>query len=145
MKKIIAAALLAALLLSGCGEQRDGEDVPFAKAQLIELRDAAGEEVLSITDSEEIEEFVSALEMDSWSPAAIPQDAALLCTVEFYQEKTVKLGQTQPEGWDLVLRMELYEGGVIAVELLSTTMALELTPSAAEYLEGLLPLKAQEK
>lgn len=139
MKKIIAAALLAALLLSGCGEQRDGEDVPFAKAQLIELRDAAGEEVLSITDSEEIEEFVSALEMDSWSPAAIPQDAALLCTVEFYQEKTVKLGQTQPEGWDLVLRMELYEGGVIAVELLSTTMALELTPSAAEHLEGLLP------
>lgn len=139
MKKIIATALLAALLLSGCGEQRDGEDVPFAKAQLIELRDAAGEEVLSITDSEEIEEFVSALEMDSWSPAAIPQDAALLCTAEFYQEKTVKLGQTQPEGWDLVLRMELYEGGVIAVELLSTTMALELTPSAAEYLEGLLP------
>ena len=139
MKKIIAAALLAALLLSGCGEQRDGEDVPFAKAQLIELRDAAGEEVLSITDSEEIEEFVSALEMDSWSPAAIPQDAALLCTAEFYQEKTVKLGQTQPEGWDLVLRMELYEGGFIAVELLSTTMALELTPSAAEHLEGLLP------
>ena len=139
MKRIIAAALLAALLLSGCGEQRDGEDVPFAKAQLIELRDAAGEEVLSITDSEEIEEFVSALEMDSWSPAAIPQDAALLCTAEFYQEKTVKLGQTQPEGWDLVLRLELYEGGVIAVELLSTTMALELTPSAAEYLEGLLP------
>ena len=139
MKKIIAAALLAALLLSGCGEQRDGEDVPFAKAQLIELRDAAGEEVLSITDSEEIEEFVSALETESWLPAGLPEDAKLLCTVEFYQEKTVKLGQTQPEGWDLVLWMELYEGGVIAVELLSTTMALELTPSAAEYLEGLLP------
>lgn len=139
MKKIVAAALLAALLLSGCGEQRDGEDVPFAKAQLIELRDAAGEEVLSITDSEEIEEFVSALETESWLPAGLPEDAKLLCTAEFYQEKTVKLGQTQPEGWDLVLRMELYEGGVIAVELLSTTMALELTPSAAEYLEGLLP------
>ena len=138
MKKIIAAALLAALLLSGCGEQR-GEDVPFAKAQLIELRDAAGEEVLSITDSEEIEEFVIALEMESWLPAGLPEDAKLLCTAEFYQEKTVKLGQTQPEGWDLVLRLELYEGGVIAVELLSTTMALELTPSAAEYLEGLLP------
>lgn len=139
MKRIIAAALLAALLLSGCGEQRDGEDVPFAKAQLIELRDAAGEEVLSITDSEEIEEFVIALEMESWLPAGLPEDAKLLCTAEFYQEKTVKLGQTQPEGWDLVLRLELYEGGVIAVELLSTTMALELTPSAAEYLEGLLP------
>ena len=139
MKRIIAAALLAALLLSGCGEQRDGEDVPFAKAQLIELRDAAGEEVLSITDSEELEEFVSALETESWLPAGLPEDAKLLCTAEFYQEKTVKLGQTQPEGWDLVLRLELYEGGVIAVELLSTTMALELTPSAAEYLEGLLP------
>ena len=139
MKRIIAAALLAALLLSGCGEQRDGEDVPFAKAQLIELRDAAGEEVLSITDSEEIEEFASALETESWLPAGLPEDAKLLCTAEFYQEKTVKLGQTQPEGWDLVLRLELYEGGVIAVELLSTTMALELTPSAAEYLEGLLP------
>lgn len=139
MKKIIAAALLAALLLSGCAAAQDDLEGAATKAQAIEIRDAAGEEVLSITDSEEIEEFVSALEMDSWSPAAIPQDAALLCTAEFYQEKTVKLGQTQPEGWDLVLRLELYEGGVIAVELLSTTMALELTPSAAEYLEGLLP------
>lgn len=139
MKRIIAAALLAALLLSGCAAAQDDLEGAATKAQAIEIRDAAGEEVLSITDSEEIEEFVSALEMDSWSPAAIPQDAALLCTAEFYQEKTVKLGQTQPEGWDLVLRMELYEGGVIAVELLSTTMALELTPSAAEYLEGLLP------
>ena len=139
MKRIIAAALLAALLLSGCAAAQDDLEGAATKAQAIEIRDAAGEEVLSITDSEEIEEFVSALEMDSWSPAAIPQDAALLCTAEFYQEKTVKLGQTQPEGWDLVLRMELYEGGVIAVELLSRTMALELTPSAAEYLEGLLP------
>lgn len=139
MKRIIAAALLAALLLSGCAAAQDDLEGAATKAQAIEIRDAEGEEILSITDSEEIEEFVSALEMDSWSPAAIPQDAALLCTVEFYQEKTVKLGQTQPEGWDLVLRMELYEGGVIAVELLSTTMALELTPSAAEYLEGLLP------
>ena len=139
MKRIIAAALLAALLLSGCAAAQDDLEGAATKAQAIEIRDAEGEEILSITDSEEIEEFVSALEMDSWSPAAIPQDAALLCTAEFYQEKTVKLGQTQPEGWDLVLRMELYEGGVIAVELLSTTMALELTPSAAEHLEGLLP------
>ena len=139
MKRIIASALLAALLLSGCAAAQDDLEGAATKAQAIEIRDAEGEEILSITDSEEIEEFVSALEMDSWSPAAIPQDAALLCTAEFYQEKTVKLGQTQPEGWDLVLRMELYEGGVIAVELLSTTMALELTPSAAEHLEGLLP------
>ena len=139
MKRIIAAALLAALLLSGCAAAQDDLEGAAAKAQAIEIRDAEGEEVLSITDSEEIEDFVSALETESWLPAGLPEDAKLLCTAEFYQEKTVKLGQTQPEGWDLVLRMELYEGGVIAVELLSTTMALELTPSAAEYLEGLLP------
>lgn len=139
MKRIIAAALLAALLLSGCAAAQDDLEGAAAKAQAIEIRDAEGEEVLSITDSEEIEDFVSALETESWLPAGLPEDAKLLCTAEFYQEKTVKLGQTQPEGWDLVLRLELYEGGVIAVELLSTTMALELTPSAAEYLEGLLP------
>lgn len=139
MKRIIAAALLAALLLSGCAAAQDDLEGAATKAQAIEIRDAEGEEILSITDSEEIEEFVSALETESWLPAGLPEDAALLCTAEFYQEKTVKLGQTQPEGWDLVLRMELYEGGVIAVELLSTTMALELTPSAAEHLEGLLP------
>ena len=139
MKRIVAAALLAALLLSGCAAAQDDLEGAAAKAQAIEIRDAEGEEVLSITDSEEIEDFVSALETESWLPAGLPEDAKLLCTAEFYQEKTVKLGQTQPEGWDLVLRLELYEGGVIAVELLSTTMALELTPSAAEYLEGLLP------
>lgn len=144
MKKIIAAALLAALLLSGCGEQR-GEDVPFAKAQLIELRDAAGEEVLSITDSEEIEEFVSALEMDSWSPAAIPQDAALLCTAEFYQEKTVKLGQTPSGELYRTLGLKVYEGGFLTLVLEEVALAFEIPPSAAEYLEGLLPLKAQEK
>ena len=139
MKRIIAAALLAALLLSGCGEQRDGEDVPFAKAQLIELRDAAGEEVLSITDSEEIEEFVSALEMDSWSPAAIPQDAALLCTAEFYQEKTVKLGQTPSGELYRTLGLKVYEGGFLTLVLEEAALAFEIPPSAAEYLEGLLP------
>lgn len=139
MKRIIAAALLAALLLSGCAAPQGDLEGAATKAQAIEIRDAEGEEILSITGSKEIEEFVSALETERWLPAGLPEDAKLLCTAEFYQEKTVKLGQTQPEGWDLVLRLELYEGGVIAVELLSTTMALELTPSAAEHLEGLLP------
>ena len=139
MRRTVIGALLIALLLSGCGAAGDGPDGAAPKAQLIEIRDAAGEELLRITDGAQIEEFVCALETESWLPAGLPEDAKLLCTAEFYQEKTVKLGQTQPEGWDLVLRMELYEGGVIAVELLSTTMALELTPSAAEYLEGLLP------
>lgn len=139
MKKIIAAALLAALLLSGCGEQRDGEDVPFAKAQLIELRDAAGEEVLSITDSEEIEEFVSALETESWLPAGLPEDAKLLCTVEFYQEKTVKLGQTPSGELYRTLGLKVYEGGFLTLVLEEVALAFEIPPSAAEHLEGLLP------
>ena len=138
MKRIIAAALLAALLLSGCGEQR-GEDVPFAKAQLIELRDAAGEEVLSITDSEEIEEFVSALETESWLPAGLPEDAALLCTAEFYQEKTVKLGQTPSGELYRTLGLKVYEGGFLTLVLEEVALAFEIPPSAAEYLEGLLP------
>lgn len=139
MKKIIAAALLAALLLSGCGEQRDGEDVPFAKAQLIELRDAAGEEVLSITDSEEIEEFVSALETESWLPAGLPEDAGPLCTVEFYQEKTVKLGQTPSGELYRTLGLKVYEGGFLTLVLEEVALAFEIPPSAAEHLEGLLP------
>ena len=139
MKRIIAAALLAALLLSGCGEQRDGEDVPFAKAQLIELRDAAGEEVLSITDSEEIEEFASALETESWLPAGLPEDAKLLCTAEFYQEKTVKLGQTPSGELYRTLGLKVYEGGFLTLVLEEVALAFEITPSAAEHLEGLLP------
>lgn len=139
MKRIIAAALLAALLLSGCGEQRDGEDVPFAKAQLIELRDAAGEEVLSITDSEEIEEFVSALETESWLPAGLPEDAGPLCTVEFYQEKTVKLGQTPSGELYRTLGLKVYEGGFLTLVLEEVALAFEIPPSAAEHLEGLLP------
>lgn len=139
MKKIVAAALLAALLLSGCGEQRDGEDVPFAKAQLIELRDAAGEEVLSITDSEEIEEFASALETESWLPAGLPEDAKLLCTAEFYQEKTVKLGQTPSGELYRTLGLKVYEGGFLTLVLEEVALAFEIPPSAAEYLEGLLP------
>ena len=139
MKKIIAAALLAALLLSGCGEQRGGEDVPFAKAQLIELRDAAGEEVLSITDSEEIEDFVSALETESWLPAGLPEDAKLLCTAEFYQEKTVKLGQTPSGELYRTLGLKVYEGGFLTLVLEEVALAFEIPPSAAEHLEGLLP------
>ena len=79
MKRIIAAALLAALLLSGCAAAQDDLEGAAAKAQAIEIRDAEGEEVLSITDSEEIEDFVSALETESWPPcrAAGGRQAAL--------------------------------------------------------------------
>ena len=139
MKKIIAAALLAALLLSGCAAAQDDLEGAATKAQAIEIRDAEGEEILSITDSEEIEEFVSALEMDSWSPAAIPQDAALLCTAEFYQEKTVKLGQTPSGELYRTLGLKVYEGGFLTLVLEEVALAFEIPPSAAEYLEGLLP------
>lgn len=139
MKRIIAAALLAALLLSGCAAAQDDLEGAAAKAQAIEIRDAEGEEVLSITDSEEIEEFVIALEMDGWSPAAIPQDAALLCTVEFYQEGTVKLGQTPSGELYRTLGLKVYEGGFLTLVLEEAALAFEIPPSAAEYLEGLLP------
>lgn len=139
MKKIVAAALLAALLLSGCAAAQDDLEGAAAKAQAIEIRDAEGEEVLSITDSKEIEEFVSALEMDGWSPAAIPQDAALLCTAEFYQEGTVKLGQTPSGELYRTLGLKVYEGGFLTLVLEEVALAFEIPPSAAEYLEGLLP------
>lgn len=139
MKRIIAAALLAALLLSGCGAAQDDLEGAATKAQAIEIRDAEGEEILSITDSKEIEEFVSALEMDSWSPAAIPQDAGPLCTVEFYQEKTVKLGQTPSGELYRTLGLKVYEGGFLTLVLEEVALAFEIPPSAAEHLEGLLP------
>ena len=138
MRRTVIGALLIALLLSGCGAAGEGPDGAAPQTQLTEIRDAAGEELLHITDGAQIEEFVCALETESWLPAGLPEDAGLLCTAELYQEQTVKLGQTQPGGWTSPLRLEVYEGGVIAVELLSATMAFELTQAAAEYLEGLV-------
>ena len=77
--------------------------------------------------------------MDSWSPAAIPQDAALLCTAEFYQEKTVKLGQTPSGELYRTLGLKVYEGGFLTLVLEEVALAFEIPPSAAEHLEGLLP------
>ena len=96
MKRIIAAALLAALLLSGCAAAQDDLEGAAAKAQAIEIRDAEGEEVLSITDSKEIEEFVSALEMDELEPRRHPAGRRAALHGGILSGKDGEAGQTRP-------------------------------------------------
>lgn len=133
MRREILLGLSAALLLSvftGCGIQRmPPADETDGKAMQVEKLDAAGETVFLLEDDAAAQAFFD----DYLGFDDVPKDdvdaAALtpVCTYIVFQEATVHAGQTEPSGWDEILRYTLYED--------SDIVTLEIVPEMAEKLD----------
>lgn len=87
MKKPLALfALLCALLLSGCQTALLPRDAA-ARAQRVEIADAAAGESLDVLESERsLEAFVEALKLEDWQMAELPEGAELEGLFTLYQE-----------------------------------------------------------
>ena len=103
MKKILIAFVAILTLLCGCQAKENtnafdyGDDI--AKAQEIAVISADTSEVVdTITDTEKIEDFVSALNLDQWELKTLPDNAAEIGSFNLAQEETIKLGQTDTDG-----------------------------------------------
>lgn len=143
MKRIfLMIATVLALLLSGCQSNHETDCSAYrddmAKAQEIAVVSADTAEVKdTITDTKEIEDFVSALHVDQWELGTLPDKASEIGAFGLAQQKTIQLGQTDTDGtlYD-VATIILYDGNYIRVEMDGFNMTFAVSKDTAEYLNG---------
>ncbi len=140
MKKILITLVVILTLLCGCQAKENtnasdyGDDI--SKAQEIAVISPDTEEVIdTITDTKEIEDFVSALNIDQWELKTLPDETSEIGSFELAQEETIKLGQTDTEGtlYDIAT-ITLYTGTYIRFEIGGFDMTFEVSEDTADYL-----------
>ena len=142
MKKILITLVAILALICGCQANENtntsdyGDDI--SKAQEIAVISPDTAEVIdTITDTEEIKNFVSALNLDQWELKTLPDEAAIIGSFGLAQEKTIKLGQTDTDGtlYDIAT-ITLYNGDYISFEIGGLDMTFEVSEDTADYLNG---------
>ena len=142
MKKILILSAAILVLLCGCQANEEtnasdyGDDI--SKAQEIAVISPDTSEVIdTITDTEEIKDFVSALNLDQWELKALPDEASEIGSFGLAQEETIKLGQTDTDGtlFDIAA-ITLYSGNFIGFEIGGLDMTFEVSEDTADYLNG---------
>lgn len=142
MKKILITLVAILTLLCGCQAKENtnasdyGDDI--SKAQEIAVISPDTEEVIdTITDTKEIEDFVSALNIDQWELKTLPDETSEIGSFGLAQEETIKLGQTDTEGilYDIAT-ITLYTGTYIRFEIGGFDMTFEVSEDTADYLNG---------
>ena len=142
MKKILILSAAILVLLCGCQANEEtnasdyGDDI--SKAQEIAVISPDTSEVIdTITDIEEIKDFVSALNLDQWELKTLPDKASEIGSFGLAQEETIKLGQTDTDGtlFDIAA-ITLYSGNVIGFDIGGLDMTFEVSEDTADYLNG---------
>ena len=142
MKKTIIVLAVTLTLLCGCQARGSadasdyGKDI--AKAQEIAVISPDTSEVTdTITDPEEISNFVSALDLDQWKLKSLPDEAVPVGSFGLAQEETVKLGQADTDGtlYD-VATITLYDGAYISLEMGGFDLTFEVSGDTADFLNG---------
>lgn len=152
IKKAAALCTLAAVLLCGCGSDLShlnpgAADMPdifldsgtFSKAQEIAVVPAGTEDTgRTISESKEIDAFISGMEPESWKMESIPENAEETGTFQFAQEETIKLGQSENGSCMLTLcEITVYDSPYITLRLSGLchpSFSFKISPEAADYL-----------
>ena len=142
MKKILITLVAILALLCDCQANENtnasdyGDDISKAQEIAVISPDTA-EVINTITDTEEIEEFVSALNLDQWELKMLPDEASEIGSFGLAEEETIKLGQPDSNGilYDIAT-ITLYSGDYISFEIGGLDMTFEVSADTAEYLNG---------
>lgn len=132
--------ILTVSLLCGCRVTKtpDLEDysLEFSKAQEVTAIPAGTDEVIqTLSDTEEIADFVNALRIDEWKLAKLPDGAEEIGSFRLSQESTLKLGQTEREQTlDDICIITLYDKAYINLEIADVNLAFTISDEAADYL-----------
>lgn len=143
MKTRTLLGLLLFLLITLCACSAQNESDVSAddlkKAQAIAVTDADGNLLQTITSNADIEAFVTALDIDHWSLADIPQDANPLATFGFSQEKTIHFGEKANDGqlYDIGT-LSLFDAPYLRMTILGFTFDFSIPDAAYDYLCGML-------
>lgn len=142
MKKLLMLLLIPAILLCGCHANNEKEDVSeyceeLSKAQEISILPANTSTAMqTLTESEEISDFIFALDMENWEMKTLPKAVELVGTFQFSQEETIKFGESATQG-ELysVCEMLCYEDiPFVTLKIAGMKMTFKVSDTAMEYL-----------
>ena len=141
MKKLCLGVLLCALLLCSCQGNTDqgtqdatsyGETI--AKAQTVQVLDSAGQTVNTLSTQEDLTAFVENLDLAHWTYQALPEEVQPLGSLVLFQENTIQLGQTEPDGWTELCRITLYSEHCLTLEILDLALPFTVAAETGERL-----------
>lgn len=138
---LLIVTVMLSLLLYGCqtADSTDTSDYKnsFSKAQEIAVVSADTSEITeSITAREDIDDFVLALEIENWESEPLPDTASEVGTFKFLQEKTKKIGQTDPdETLSNIAAITVYDSPYVCLEFCGLDMVFEVSPDTVDYLQ----------
>jgi hypothetical protein len=108
MKKGLIMFLLVvsvSVLLIGCDTDKEIDDSSigdsFEKTQKVEVIPSDGSDVTTISDDNDIKEFVDALKIDQWDSEDVPSEATEAKIFKMYQKDTAKFGESENKNDDL--------------------------------------------
>ena len=146
MKKIMLLLLIPTILLCGCHANSEKEDVSeyygeLSKAQEISVFPAnTSTATQTLTQSEEISDFILALDMEHWEMKTLPKAAELAGTFQLSQEETIKFGESASDG-ELYSVCEIlcYEDiSYATLKIAGMKMTFQISDTAMEYLANYL-------
>ena len=145
MKRILIALAAILTLLCGCQANRNTNSADYGDAiskarEIAVISPDTAEVIDTITDTKEIEDFVSALNVDQWELKPLPDEASEIGAFGLAQEKMIKLGQTDTDGtlYD-VAAITLYNGSYIGIKICGLDgldLTFAVSEETADYLNG---------
>ena len=147
MKKriLVSLAALACLaMLGGCKflsrTNIDFDADSISKAQQIVVQDAAGNEKAVLKEEEEIDAFVSAVNVEGWRFAEVPEGLKEAGSFTLWQQETVTaLIGGSSSGMAELCTLRVYEDGdYLVIETGLADVPFAIPRETAEYLRSLL-------
>ena len=147
MKKriLVSLAALACLaMLGGCKflsrTNIDFDADSISKAQQIVVQDAAGNEKSVLKGEEEIDAFISAVNVEGWRFAEVPEGLKEAGSFTLWQQETVTafIGSTETEMKE-ICTLRIYEDGdYLTIETGLIDVPFAIPRETADYLRSLL-------
>ena len=135
--------LLCLLFLAGCrtmvpGERFDTDAI--SKAQRIVVSDTAGNEKAVLTEEEDINAFVDAINAGGWRFQELPEDLTEAGSFTLWQTETVTalVGEGEVREIELCAFRVYEDGDYLTIETMLGGVTFSISPETAAYLRSLL-------
>lgn len=134
--------LISTILLCGCYANNRKEDVAEYYGELSKTQEIAvlpantSTATQTLTESEEISDFIFALDMEHWEMKTLPKVTELVGTFQLSQEETIKFGEsaTNKELYS-VCEMLCYEDiPYVTLKIAGMKMTFKVSDTVMEYL-----------
>lgn len=142
MKKILMLLLIPAMLLCGCHANSEKENAAEYYEKLSKVQEIAvlpadtSAETQILAESEEISDFIFALDMEHWKMKALPKEAESVGSFQLSQEETIKFGESTTDGALYPVCEMLCYGDIpyVTLEMAGMKMTFQVSDTTMEYL-----------